>query len=148
MTAEDWRSALAGQFEQLADAWSADAAWAGTVTVSSEMPATVLGDMAYAETLLHGWDVARALGAELAVSPEMAAVLLAGVEETAELGRRMEAYGDPPWRCPRTPTTSSERWGSPAAIRTGPADGSALAVGQLQFPPDRPPDLLGRRSVV
>ena len=49
--------------------------------------------MAYAETLLHGWDIARTLGAELLVSPAMAAVLLAGVEETAELGRQMEAYG-------------------------------------------------------
>jgi uncharacterized protein (TIGR03086 family) len=93
VAAEDWRPVLARNLERLAEAWSADAAWAGTVTVGREMPAKVLGDMAYAETLLHGWDIARALGAELVVSPEMAAVLLAGVEETAELGRQMEAYG-------------------------------------------------------
>jgi uncharacterized protein (TIGR03086 family) len=91
--AEDWRRVLAGNLEQLAEAWSADQAWAGTVTVGNDMPARVLGDMAYAEVLLHGWDIARTLGADLDVSPEMAAVLLAGVEETAELGRKMEAYG-------------------------------------------------------
>ena len=93
VTADDWSRVLDGNLAELVEAWNADEAWAGTVTVGNEMPARVLGDMAYAETLLHGWDIARTLGAELVVSPAMAAVLLAGVEETAELGRQMEAYG-------------------------------------------------------
>ena len=57
------------------------------------MPASTIGEMAYAEILLHGWDVARAVGSGLELTPEMAAALLQTIEETADLGRRMGAYG-------------------------------------------------------
>ena len=59
----DWAEVLAGNLEELVAAWSEDEAWRGTVQVGDEMPAATLGDMAYAEILLHGWDIARACGA-------------------------------------------------------------------------------------
>ena len=90
---DDWNIVLADRFEVLAAAWSEDDAWAGSVQLGSEMPASAIGDMAYAEILLHGWDLARALGAELSATPEMAAALRRTVAETAELGREMDAYG-------------------------------------------------------
>jgi uncharacterized protein (TIGR03086 family) len=90
-----WAPVLTQNLDELAAAWSEPAAWDGTVRVGNEMPARMLGDMAYAEILLHGWDIARTVGGELVVSPEMGAVLRRGVEETAELGRQTGAYGPP-----------------------------------------------------
>ncbi len=84
---------LADNVEALADAWAGDAAWSGSVQLGAEMPASTIGEMAYAEILLHGWDVARAVGSGLELTPEMAAALLQTIEETADLGRRMGAYG-------------------------------------------------------
>ena len=91
----NWADVLAGNIEELAQAWSEEEAWEGTVHVGQETPSAVIGDMAYAEILLHGWDIARATGATLEVSPEIGAALLRTVGETAELGRQMGAYGDP-----------------------------------------------------
>ncbi len=91
----NWTGVLAGNIEELARAWGDETAWKGTVQVGGETPAAVIGDMAYAEILLHGWDIAGATGTTLEVSPEVGTALLRTVAETAELGRQMGAYGDP-----------------------------------------------------
>ena len=57
------------------------------------MPARAMGEMALIEVMLHGWDIARSFGQNLAVSPELGADVLRCVGETAELGRQMEVYG-------------------------------------------------------
>lgn len=57
------------------------------------MPAPVIGEMALAEVVLHGWDLARATGQHLVVGPELGAELRRMVEETGELGRQLGAYG-------------------------------------------------------
>ena len=93
VAAADWSQVLAGRIESLALAWSQDDAWSGTVQLGAEMPASAIGDMAYAEILLHGWDVARSVGAEFEVDPVVASALRNTVEATAELGRQMGAYG-------------------------------------------------------
>ncbi len=52
------------------------------------MPAPAIGSMMTAEFVVHGWDVARGAGAELAeVSPGLAAAVLEGVEAIAPMGR-------------------------------------------------------------
>jgi uncharacterized protein (TIGR03086 family) len=43
--------------------------------------------------VLHGWDVARAVGAPYEVPAELAAVVLAAVSATAETGRDGGWYG-------------------------------------------------------
>lgn len=91
--ADDWSTVLADRIDAVAEAWSHDGAWAGSVEMGGEQPASMIGDMAYAEILLHGWDIARAVGADLQMTPEMATALRHTVDETAELGRRMGAYG-------------------------------------------------------
>jgi uncharacterized protein (TIGR03086 family) len=58
------------------------------------MPAPMIGEMALAEMLLHGWDLARATGQQLVLSDEIGRELRRSIEETAELGRAMGAYGD------------------------------------------------------
>lgn len=90
----DWPTELASNVREVAAAWERPDAWEGTVAMGgAEMPATMIGEMAMAELLLHGWDLARATGQSLTVSEELARELRRSVEETAELGRKMGAYG-------------------------------------------------------
>jgi uncharacterized protein (TIGR03086 family) len=90
-----WPDRVGASLDRLARIWSEPSAWEGTVSMgSNELPATMIGDMVFAEILLHGWDVTRAAGVDLSVSPAVAAELRRGVEETAELGRQGKAYGE------------------------------------------------------
>lgn len=90
----DWQRELASNIGDLAAAWSTPQAWDGTVDMGGgESPATMIGEMALAEILLHGWDLARATGQQLTVPDVVATELLRSIEETAELGRQMGAYG-------------------------------------------------------
>lgn len=94
-TAGNWRAELAERFRAVAAGWSEPAAWEGTLDLGGgNQPAADLGDMAFVEIMLHGWDIARATGQELDVPDPVAAALLQAIAATAELGRRMHAYGD------------------------------------------------------
>ena len=91
----DWPTQLSSNVEGLARAWSDPQAWEGAVDMGGmEMPATMVGEMAMAEILLHGWDLARATGQQLTIPDDAALELRRSIEETAELGRKMGAYGD------------------------------------------------------
>jgi len=91
----DWRRVLADNVVAVRQAWSQPAAWEGTVTMGQQqMPAPMIGEMALAEMLLHGWDLARATGQSLHVPDRVASELRRSIEETAEFGRSMGAYGD------------------------------------------------------
>ena len=57
------------------------------------MPAPMIGEMALAEMLLHAWDLAAATGQSLVVPDKIGRELRRSIEETAELGRSMGAYG-------------------------------------------------------
>lgn len=92
----DSAGVLAANLDALAAGWSTPAAWRGSVaTGGGELPATAVGDMALIEVLVHGWDLARSAGALLPVSPELGSEARRLVEETAELGRQLQAYGPP-----------------------------------------------------
>lgn len=89
-----WQTRLTENLRELATVWSDPQTWHGEVPMGDrQMPAAMIGDMVYAEILLHGWDVTRAAGVELPVAEEMGSELRRGVQETAELGRQMKAYG-------------------------------------------------------
>jgi len=91
----DWQQELVGRLAALGRSWESEQAWEGTVDMGgSAMPAPMIGEMALAEMLLHGWDLARATGQQLVVSDEIGRELRRSIEETAELGRAMGAYGD------------------------------------------------------
>ncbi|MET1008177.1 MAG: TIGR03086 family metal-binding protein [Propionibacteriaceae bacterium] len=93
-SAGDWQTQLATNLDQLASVWAESQAWEGTVDMGGgDMPATMIGEMALAEILLHGWDLARASDQRLTVSDEVGKELLRSIEETGELGRQMGAYG-------------------------------------------------------
>ncbi|MFC7625795.1 TIGR03086 family metal-binding protein [Microlunatus sp. GCM10028923] len=92
---EDWNLRLAASLDRLGEAWAEAGAWQGSVDFgTSEMPAEAVGQMAFAEALLHGWDLARAGGRTFTVPEPVGAELLRFVAGTAELGRTMGAYGD------------------------------------------------------
>lgn len=90
----DWQGQLTSNLDGLAQAWAEPQAWEGSVDMASQiMPAPMIGEMALAEVVLHGWDLARATGQRLVIEEHTAAELRRSVEATAELGRQMSAYG-------------------------------------------------------
>jgi uncharacterized protein (TIGR03086 family) len=90
----DWSGQLAGQVEDVGEAWRRPEAWAGSVEGAS-MPATAVGELGLIELMLHGWDVTRAGGQDLQVSDELGAEVFRCLEPTLEQGRQFEVYGPP-----------------------------------------------------
>jgi uncharacterized protein (TIGR03086 family) len=67
----DWRTSLPGHLDALVTAWRDPAARAGTTSVGGvEMPAAMVAVVALDELVLHGWDLARALGLPYEPDPE------------------------------------------------------------------------------
>ncbi|GAA2637355.1 TIGR03086 family metal-binding protein [Dactylosporangium fulvum] len=91
---DDWRKALLGQYDRLADAWGAPAAWEGTTYMGpTELPADLVGGMVLGEFVLHGWDLARAAGQAPAWDDEVLTALHAEVARSADQARSMGVYG-------------------------------------------------------
>ncbi|HET9648523.1 MAG TPA: TIGR03086 family metal-binding protein [Microlunatus sp.] len=90
----DWPHRLADQLEATANAWSAPEAWQGQLDLGGgDQPASTIGEMAFVEVMVHGWDVARAGGRRPVIPDEVGTELLRAVDASAELGRSMGAYG-------------------------------------------------------
>ena len=63
--AADWREELPRRLERLAHAWSEASAWQGTTKAGGvEMPADMVACVAADELVMHGWDIARSIGAD------------------------------------------------------------------------------------
>ncbi|WP_432988487.1 TIGR03086 family metal-binding protein [Dactylosporangium sp. CA-233914] len=85
---------LRTQVSRLASAWGEPAAWAGMTSMGSiELPADLVGGMVLGEFVLHGWDLARALGAPIGFDDEVLRLTYAEVERSADQGRTMGVYG-------------------------------------------------------
>jgi uncharacterized protein (TIGR03086 family) len=94
VAAGDWAGPLADSVDGLGTAWARPDAWQGSVGFGeSEMTAEEVGQMAFAEALLHGWDLSRTAGRSLTVPDEVGAELHRLVAVSADLGRSMGAYG-------------------------------------------------------
>ncbi len=60
---DDWRSRIPADLRALAEAWRAPEAWTGmTAAGGVDLPGDVAGIVALDELVLHGWDLAKALG--------------------------------------------------------------------------------------
>ncbi|MEU6969781.1 TIGR03086 family metal-binding protein [Kitasatospora aureofaciens] len=91
----DWRSAYAAQLERAVAAWGEPAAWEGDVDLGgSPVPAVGIARMLIIELVLHGWDVARAVGTEIEVDDELALLVEEIVEENAELYRQYAGFAE------------------------------------------------------
>lgn len=117
----DWRSTYPPRLAALADAWRDPEAWQGMTRAGGvELPAEVMGSVALAEVVIHGWDVARAIGRPYDTDPATSSGCLAhltqfdpdGTEgmfgpavpiaaDASELDRIVAMSGrDPAWRAP------------------------------------------------
>ena len=86
-----WRDDLSRRLAGLADAWTPEDAWEGEV---NGMPKKGMGDMAYVEVMLHGWDLARATGQDLAFDDDAVAQARDVMDEIGRLGREGGVFGD------------------------------------------------------
>jgi uncharacterized protein (TIGR03086 family) len=71
-----WRDRIAADLAEMARAWRDPAAWQGMTKAGGlDLPGEVAGAVALDELVVHGWDVARSVGAPYAVEPELLEVV-------------------------------------------------------------------------
>ncbi|WP_037318331.1 TIGR03086 family metal-binding protein [Amycolatopsis orientalis] len=88
-------SAIEEQTARLVEVFGAPDAWQGQTTFGGQpMPASMAGYMVLDEFVFHGWDLARATGAEFTVLPEVADAVYAIALEIGDQARAMKVYGD------------------------------------------------------
>lgn len=67
----DFRDSIPARLAELAKAWRSPDAWEGmTAAGGVDLPGEVAGAVALDEIVLHGWDLAKAIGAPFEVAPE------------------------------------------------------------------------------
>ncbi|MGW2422439.1 TIGR03086 family metal-binding protein [Streptomyces sp. NPDC001709] len=65
-----WRAELPKALDELADAWRDPAAWTGMTRAGGvDLPGEVAGAIVADELVIHGWDLARAIGRPYAPDP-------------------------------------------------------------------------------
>ncbi len=89
----DWRDDLSDRLTGLASAWADEEAWVGEMP-GGGMPKQAVGDMAYVEVMLHGSDLARATGQELAWDESAVERARAVLDEIGPMGREQGAFGE------------------------------------------------------
>lgn len=92
VTMGNWQALLAARIRAVTAAWGEPSAWEGSIE-GMQMPATMIGEMALTELLMHGWDLATATGQRVDYGDDAAREVYRSVADTAELGRQMGAYG-------------------------------------------------------
>jgi uncharacterized protein (TIGR03086 family) len=88
----DWRAAFASDVQQLRADWSDPAALEG-VSPGMGLPQRTLGLMLVVDLVVHGWDLAAATGQPYDVPAELRAATAEFLEQMAETGRQMGAFG-------------------------------------------------------
>lgn len=93
----DWAETYAAQLDRAVAAWAEPAAWEGDVEVGPGMtfpPATIVG-LIVKELTVHGWDVAAATGQTVELPEDTAKLVLAVVDEHAEVYRQYDGFAEP-----------------------------------------------------
>ncbi|MFC3965384.1 TIGR03086 family metal-binding protein [Nocardia jiangsuensis] len=90
----EFAETLRPRVDEIVAAWSEPRAWQGTAEFAGAvLPAPMLGGMVVGELVVHGWDLARALGLDAGWDDALLGFLFEQVSATAEQGREMGAYG-------------------------------------------------------
>jgi uncharacterized protein (TIGR03086 family) len=89
---DQWREDLCRTLTEYAEAWSAPDAWDGDI-VDGAMPKQAVGDMAFAEAILHGWDLAKGSGQDVEFDDAVVQRALEILEQIGEMGRSQGAFG-------------------------------------------------------
>jgi uncharacterized protein (TIGR03086 family) len=83
------------QIQRAVQAWSDPQAWQRDLNVmGSSTPAADIAAMLIMETVLHGWDIARATGQEYRADDALAQVLLETVRAQAEMFRQYQGFAE------------------------------------------------------
>ncbi|WP_410876861.1 TIGR03086 family metal-binding protein [Nocardia sp. A7] len=95
LTEGDWAAALDTQLTDLATAWRDPDAWQGVTRMGgpTDLPASLVGGMIVGELIVHGWDLARALGTTVSWDDDLLRYVHSEVAATADQGRAMGIYG-------------------------------------------------------
>jgi uncharacterized protein (TIGR03086 family) len=81
------------QINKAVQAWSDPAAWEGDRSVmGSSMPAADIANMLIMETVLHGWDVARATGQDYRSDEQLARAVLDSVQAQGDMFRQYQGF--------------------------------------------------------
>ena len=68
----DWRERIPADLAALAQAWAKPDAWTGMTRIANQdSPAEMVGVTVADELVVHGWDVARAIGQPYSADPEL-----------------------------------------------------------------------------
>ncbi|APA94166.1 TIGR03086 family metal-binding protein [Nocardia seriolae] len=85
--AQDWRDRIPAQLKSLVAAWREPDAWEGDTEVGGAVaPAPQMAIFALDELVIHGWDLARAIGAPYAPAEPDLAILLGFLRDTPREG--------------------------------------------------------------
>ncbi|MFE1596327.1 TIGR03086 family metal-binding protein [Nocardia sp. NPDC058705] len=95
LTTGDWAAALDTQLTDLAAAWGRPDAWQGVTRMGGpmELPAPLVGGMVVGELIVHGWDLARAVGTTVHWDDDLLRETYNDTAATAEQGRELGIYG-------------------------------------------------------
>jgi uncharacterized protein (TIGR03086 family) len=95
---DDWVGVFHRDYQTMRDAFDAPGALERSVThpMMGDIPATMLFDMRITELAVHGWDLARAIGADETLDPDVVAALLAFCEPLAATLPSTGAFGSGP----------------------------------------------------
>lgn len=92
----DWADGYAAQLDKAVAAWRDPEVWEGEIDLGGgSMPATEIAAMLIKEMIVHGRDVAVATGQQVRCSPGLAELVLATVDQHAELYREYDGFADP-----------------------------------------------------
>ncbi|MBE1576748.1 TIGR03086 family metal-binding protein [Amycolatopsis roodepoortensis] len=94
LVGDGWLADIEKQTARLVDVFGTPEAWQGQTTFGDPMPASMAGYMVLDEFVFHGWDLARATGAEFSVLPEVADAVYAIALEIGDQARAMKVYGE------------------------------------------------------
>jgi uncharacterized protein (TIGR03086 family) len=84
------------QLNRAVAAWSEPGAWEGDrMVMGSPTPSADVGALLIAEIVLHGWDVARAIGERYGATEAVATAVYQAVEANAELFRKYQGFAGP-----------------------------------------------------
>jgi uncharacterized protein (TIGR03086 family) len=85
--------AYQAQVDKAVAAWSQPEAWAGDRNVmGSAMPAADIAAMLIMETVLHGWDVAKATGQDYQIDDALASNVLDTVQAQGDMFRQYQGF--------------------------------------------------------
>jgi len=93
--APDWRATIPGELSALAAAWGDPDAWTGTTEAGGvELPGEIAGLVALDELVVHGWDVAGAIGADYTAGDDELRAVLTFIDSFPP-DSRGDAFGPP-----------------------------------------------------